>query len=289
MSNFAERFKQEASKLSNSGPTGRKKGKNIFDYIWRPTSVTSTIRIVPNKRDPEWPFYTVYIHGRDYATKIGLANYEFASPKTFQQEDPAEIFANKLYREDYENNKQFIKYFSPQKFYYVPILVKGKESSGIKVWPVNTKTYEKIFNIMNTIFEEEGEESSKIFDLKIGTDLVITKPAGGGVEITAKRSPTNLIERAEEGYTIEDFKRQYEEMGNIEDLYITHTKEEIEKMVTSLAGSLFSKSKAPESTEIIRGGTNVRETTEEVRNKPVEKPVATKSLEDDFSKFLDSI
>jgi hypothetical protein len=98
-----------------------------------------------------------------------------------------------------------------------------------------------------------------------------------------------LIERAEEGYTIEDFKRQYEEMGNIEDLYITHTKEEIEKMVTSLAGSLFSKSKAPESTEIIRGGTKTQETTEEVRNKQVEKPVATKSLEDDFSKFLDSI
>jgi hypothetical protein len=142
---------------------------------------------------------------------------------------------------------------------------------------------------MNTIFEEEGEDSSKIFDLKIGTDLVITKPSGGGVEITAKRSPTNLIERAEEGYTIEDFKRQYEEMGNIEGLYITHTKEEIEKMVTSLAGSLFSKSKAPESTEIIRGGTKTQETTEEVRNKQVEKPVATKSLEDDFSKFLDSI
>ena len=149
MSNFAERFKQEASKLSNSGPTGRKKGKNIFDYIWRPTSGSTTIRIVPNKKDPEWPFYMVYIHGRDYTTKIGLANYEFVSPKTFQKEDPAELFANNLYRQDYENNKQFIKYFSPQKFYYIPILIRGKESSGIKVWPVNTKTYEKIFNIMN--------------------------------------------------------------------------------------------------------------------------------------------
>jgi len=289
MSNFAERFKQEANRLSTTNTNSRKKGKNIFDYIWRPTSGTSTIRIVPNKKDPEWPFYMAYLHGRDFVTKIGLANYEFASPKTFQQEDPAEIFANKLYREDYENNKQFIKYFTPQKYYYIPILVRGKESSGIKVWPVNTKTYEKIFNIMNTIFEEEGEESSKIFDLKRGTDLVLTKVSGGGVEITAKRSPTNLIERAEEGYTVEDFKRQYEEMGNIEDLYVTHTKEEIEKMVTSLAGSLFAKCKAPESNEIIRGAAKTQDTTEEVRTKPVEKPVATKSLEDDFSKFLDSI
>ena len=98
-----------------------------------------------------------------------------------------------------------------------------------------------------------------------------------------------MIERAEEGYTIEDFKRQYEEIGNIEDLYITHTKEEIEKMVTSLAGSLFAKSKSPESNEIIRGGAKAQDITEEVRTRPVEKPVATKSLEDDFSKFLDSI
>ena len=34
MSNFAERFKQEASKLSNSGPTGRKKGKNIWQHLY---------------------------------------------------------------------------------------------------------------------------------------------------------------------------------------------------------------------------------------------------------------
>jgi hypothetical protein len=288
MSNFAERFKQEANRISTSTSPNKKRGKNIFDFIWRPTSGSTTIRIVPNKKDPEWPFYMVYIHGRDYTTKIGLANYEFVSPKTFQKEDPAELFANNLYRQDYENNKQFIKYFSPQKFYYIPILIRGKESSGIKVWPVNTKTYEKIFNIISTIYEDEGEESSKIFDLKRGTDLVITKPSTGGVEITAKRSPSNILERAEEGYTIEDFKRQYEELGNIEELYITHTKEEIEKMVTSLAGSLFAKSKAPESNEIVRGG-GVTKSVEEPSKKPLDKPEATKSLEDDFSKFLDSI
>ncbi len=288
MSNFAERFKQEANRISTSTSPNKKRGKNIFDFIWRPTSGSTTIRIVPNKKDPEWPFYMVYIHGRDYTTKIGLANYEFVSPKTFQKEDPAELFANNLYRQDYENNKQFIKYFSPQKFYYIPILIRGKESSGIKVWPVNTKTYEKIFNIISTIYEDEGEESSKIFDLKRGTDLVITKPSTGGVEITAKRSPSNILERAEEGYTIEDFKRQYEELGNIEELYITHTKEEIEKMVTSLAGSLFAKSKAPESNEIVRGG-GVTKSFEEPSKKPLDKPEATKSLEDDFSKFLDSI
>lgn len=286
MSNFSERFKQEANRLSTPLSTGKKKGKNMFDFIWRPTAGTSTIRIVPNKKDIEWPFYIVYVHGRDYATKIGLVNYEFVSPKTFNKEDPSEIFANKLYKQDYENNKQFIKYFSPQKFYYVPVLIKGKESSGIKIWPINTKTYEKIFNIMSTIFEDEGEEVSKIFDLNRGTDLVITKPSSGGVEITAKRSPSTLLDRAQEGYTMEDFKRQYEEIGNIEDLYITHTKEEIEKMVTALAGTLFAKSKAPESNEIIRGGATI---TEEVRVKPTERPAATTSLEDDFSKFLDSI
>jgi len=288
MSNFAERFKQEANRLSTSTSANKKRGKNIFDFIWRPTSGSTTIRIVPNKKDPEWPFYMVYIHGRDYTTKIGLANYEFVSPKSFQKEDPAELFANNLYRQDYENNKQFIKYFSPQKFYYIPILIRGKESSGIKVWPVNTKTYEKIFNIISTIYEDEGEESSKIFDLKRGTDLVITKPSTGGVEITAKRSPSNIIERAEDGYTMDDFKRQYDEIGNIEELYVTHTKEEIEKMVTSLAGSLFAKSKAPESNEIIRGG-GAPKSVEEPSKKQLDKPEATKSLEDDFSKFLDSI
>ncbi|NBU99097.1 MAG: hypothetical protein EBS19_12960, partial [Spirochaetia bacterium] len=144
------------------------------------------------------------------------------------------------------------------------------------------------FNIISTIYEDEGEESSKIFDLKRGTDLVITKPSTGGVEITAKRSPSNIIERAEDGYTMDDFKRQYDEIGNIEELYVTHTKEEIEKMVTSLAGSLFAKSKAPESNEIIRGG-GAPKSVEEPSKKQLDKPEATKSLEDDFSKFLDSI
>ena len=149
------------SKLNNlSGKSSKKKD------FWKPADGESNIRIVPT--DDGDPFKEFFFH-------YNVTNGGFLCPKRNYGDDcPVCNFANKLWNEGTEDSKKMAKDFFAKQRFFSPVLVRGEEDEGIKVWGYGKMAYEKLLNIV--LDPDYGD----ITDPDDGNDLKILygKPAG---------------------------------------------------------------------------------------------------------------
>jgi len=165
------------------------KGKNKDNkHFWRPTiGSETTIRIVPTADgDPFKDFYFHYNVGKDTPG--------FLCPKrNFGDDCPVCEFATKLYREgDEASMKEAKNLFTRQRF-FTPVLVRGEESEGVRVWGFGKTAYETLLKLV--LNPEYGD----ITDVEAGTDLVIgyDKPTGASfpqTKITPRRRSSVLCD-----------------------------------------------------------------------------------------------
>lgn len=126
----------EAQNLQNRG------GGNKF--MWSPEEGDQIIRLVPYIHNMDWPFTTVYKH-------FNIAEVPFVSPITYGKPDPIKEFGDFL-KSQAGGDKQLYKtamLCEPKVQNYIPILVRGKESEGIKFWALGIENYNKILDFMN--------------------------------------------------------------------------------------------------------------------------------------------
>ena len=192
------------------------------EVFWRPQDGETTIRIVPTPDGD--PF-------RDYWLHYNLGNNPgFLSPKkNFGEEDALDGFIRKLYKEGTEESIKMAKSLSARQRFYTPVVVRGEEDKGVRVWSFGKMAYEKLLNLI--LNPEYGD----ITDSETGTDLVIRygKPAGASfpqTEITPRRRPSPLCEEesqcAEWLDSIPDFdslfnRKTAEEVETILDEYLS--------------------------------------------------------------------
>lgn len=107
------------------------------DALWKPTMGKQQIRLVPYVHNRDNPFIELYFHF-DFGGKTIL------SPVSFGEKDPIVEFAEQLKatkdREDYNLAKKL----TPKMRAYVPILVRGQESEGVKFWGFGKQVYQEI-------------------------------------------------------------------------------------------------------------------------------------------------
>jgi hypothetical protein len=162
--------------------------KKSSDTIFKPEEGDTMIRIVPLKNNPENPFIEVYFH-------YGLGGKTYLSPLSYKEHDPIAAFSDALVKEgglskeDYKAAKKFF----PTLRTYVPIVVRGKESEGVKYWAFGKQIFEQLLKIM------ADEEYGDITDIMTGTDLKLTFTPQeksdtnfAKTEIIPKRKPTPL-------------------------------------------------------------------------------------------------
>ena len=152
----AMRAKLETSKNGNHS------SKN--DTRWRPEQGDQTIRILPTKDgDPFKEFQFHYNVGK---------NPGILCPKrNFNEECPICDFASKLWKEGVTNNddvaKREAKKLFVRKRYFSPILVRGRESEGVKIWSYGKQAYETILGYVC------DPDYGDITDIEAGTDVVL--------------------------------------------------------------------------------------------------------------------
>lgn len=128
--------------------------------LWKPTPGKQVIRIVPYAHQPENPFIELYFH-------YGIANKTYLSPFSFGRPDPIVEFANKLKKTgDKEDWKQG-RTLEPKLRTYVPILVRGQESEGVKFWGMGKTVYQDILAVI------ADPDYGDITDLKSGRDITV--------------------------------------------------------------------------------------------------------------------
>ena len=150
------------AKLNQLNKTDDKKSN-----IWKPESGKTRVRIVPYVHRKENPFLELYFH-YDIGKKTML------SPITFGNADPIVEFAEKLKKTGDKEDWLMGRKIEPKMRTYVPVIVRGKESEGVKFWGFGKTIYTELLSII------ADADYGDITDLMNGRDIDVEfTPAEG--------------------------------------------------------------------------------------------------------------
>lgn len=136
--------------------------------LWKPEPGKNQVRIVPYQYDKDNPFQELFFH-------YGLGKRNYLSPTTFGETDPVVEFADKLKQTGNRDDWTLAKGLTPKMRTYVPVLVRGQESEGVKLWGFGKTVYQELLTFI------ADPDYGDITDLKGGRDITVTfTPAEGG-------------------------------------------------------------------------------------------------------------
>ena len=138
-------------------------GGNKTDYstiFWNPKVGKHQIRIVPSTFDSKNPFKELKFY-------YGITNKVMISPSNFGEKDPIALFAGKL-REEY-NKENFVlaKKLDPKNRVFAPVVVRGEEDKGVRLWQFGKQVYEELLAL--AVDDEIGDYT----DIVNGRDLTV--------------------------------------------------------------------------------------------------------------------
>lgn len=150
-------IKQKLSALQN--PRGGQK-RDLEKTLWRPAVGKHSVRIVPSAFDKSNPFKEVYMH-------YGINNKTMVSPITFGEKDPIVEFAQGLRKSSNKDDWQLAKKLEPKMRVLVPVVVRGEEDKGVRLWEFGKQVY------MDLLKFAEDEDIGDFTDPVAGRDITI--------------------------------------------------------------------------------------------------------------------
>jgi len=135
-------------------------------------------------------------------------------------------FASKLWREGDDDSKRMAKSLFARQRFFSPVMVRGEETSGVRVWGYGKMAYETLLNLV--LNPEYGD----ITDVDSGTDLVMKygKPPGGQFPLT-KLTPKRSTSPVCADKTSEECAELLESIPEFEDLFERKTSSEVQAML----------------------------------------------------------
>ena len=130
------------------------------DSIFKPANGKSQVRIVLYKFNKDIPFIELYFH-------YNINNKTYLSPMSFGRPDPIVEFAEKLKRTGDTDDWKAGKKMEPKLRTFVPVIVRGKESEGVKFWGFGKTVYQDILGYI------ADPDYGDITDPNTGRDIVL--------------------------------------------------------------------------------------------------------------------
>jgi hypothetical protein len=207
--------KEKLKKLQSNNKPQREK----IDYskiYWKPKEEGKyIIRIVPSKFDKSNPFKEIFVH-------YGLSKFPAPSLTNWNEKDPIVEFAKKLRESDDVEDFKLSKKIEPKLRVVAPVIVRGEESKGVRLWEFGKEIYMQLLGIA------EDEDYGDYTDINEGRDFTVETIFGdvGGrkglkssIRIKPKQTPLsdnkdNIKEWLENQPNILDalFKNKYENL-----------------------------------------------------------------------------
>lgn len=171
------RAKLSALQTQNSRPSGEAR-KNVF---WKPAVGKQTIRIVPSAYNKSNPFSELYFH-------YGIDKNPIISPTNWGEKDPIVEFAKQLRTSKDKESWRLARKLDPKMRVFVPIIVRGEEAEGVKLWGFGKEIYMELLSMV------EDEDIGDYTDIVSGRDLNLTTvgadTTGTGFNKTTVRART---------------------------------------------------------------------------------------------------
>lgn len=129
------------------------------DALWKPTEGKTIVRIVPWKEDRGNPFVELYFHY--------LGNKTYLSPITHKRPDPIAEFADMLAHGGTKDDWAQSRPFRPKLRTFIPIVVRGEESKGVRFMSFGKTVYTELLSII------ADPDYGDITDVNTGRDIVV--------------------------------------------------------------------------------------------------------------------
>jgi hypothetical protein len=136
--------------------------------LWKPEPGKNQIRIVPYQYNKENPFLELYFH-------YNLGKRNFLSPVTYGEADPVDEFAQQLRATGKSDDFKLSRKLSPRMRTYVPVIVRGQESEGVKLWGFGKQVYTELLGFI------ADPDYGDITDLSGGRDITVEYTPAEGV------------------------------------------------------------------------------------------------------------
>lgn len=148
------------SKLGALQQRGGGSKKDLSQVIWKPTVGKHTVRIVPSMYNKSNPFTEMFFH-------YGIGNRTMVSLANFGEKDPIVEFADQLKKTNDKENWAMAKKLAPKMRVFVPVVVRGEEEKGVRLWEFGKQIYMELLAIA------EDEDVGDYTDPIEGRDLTI--------------------------------------------------------------------------------------------------------------------
>ena len=245
-------IKSRLNQLQNTTSTA-----NSF---WKPPAGKTQIRITPYVENKDNPFVELFFH---YSL---VPNKTVLSPLSFGRPDPVQQFADKLKSTGDKDEWIQGKRIEPKMRTFVPVIVRGEETEGVKWWGFGKTVYQELLSII------ADPDYGDISDSMTGRDIMVERQTAaeagnqyGKTTIRVKPNQTALVE------DMDLSKKLLTVQPNIVELYTEPTFDELK---SHLSNFLNPNGEA--------------ESTPEKKEPEMVKSQASSNVEDDFDKLFNS-
>ena len=139
--------------------------------FWKPKVGTHLIRVVPSKFDKQNPFKEVFFH-------YGFTKGPILALTNWGEKDPIVEFAKGLRKSSDKEDWQLAKKLDAKMRIFVPVIVRGEEQMGTRLWEFGKEIYQQLLGIA------ADEDYGDFTDIQDGRDFTIE----GTNDVVAGRS-----------------------------------------------------------------------------------------------------
>lgn len=225
--------------------SGNNSKRNV---MWRPQEgEESTVRLLSFSDNDGQPFKE-----RWFYYNIGN-NPGLLAPYQFGKEDPIQELINKLRDDSSKESYELAKKLYPKMRSYAPVIVRGEEDKGVRLWAFGKTVYQSLLNIM--LDEDYGD----ITDPIEGRDVkVICTKAPGRQWATTEVRPRGKSSRLSTESS--QAKTWIDSTPDLDEMFTLKSYDELEKIVNDWLNG--SDSDQDNSYGTSRGGTGTSVSSE---------------------------
>ena len=241
--------------------------------LWKPEPGKNQVRIVPYQYNKDNPFIELYFH-----YDLGKKNY--LSPVTFGEADPVVEFSEKLKSSGNRDDWKLGKKMEPKMRCYLPVIVRGQESEGVKFWGFGKTVYQELLGFI------ADPDYGDISDPTNGRDVVVTFRTA---EETGKSFPSTTIMVKPNVTPMTEDKNQmttwFENQQNLSEVYKEMSYDEL----TEVLENWLNPSEDTEGSSTTQSSENVATATTETTNVGSTTTTATKTKAETTTATAESV
>jgi hypothetical protein len=219
-------IKQKMATMQKTNDSSKSNNKDLF---WKPPIGKSQIRILPSKFDQNNPFKELFFY-------YGIDKPVMISPTNFSEKDPIVEFTKQLRGTSDKENWRLAKKLDPKMRVFAPVIVRGEEDKGVRLWQFGKEMYMELLSIADD--EDYGDYTDIVEGRDFTVDTVGPEVTGtnynkSSIRIKPKQTPISEDETLvkqwlnEQPNPVETFKRYtFEEMKGALQKYLSPEAEE---------------------------------------------------------------